>query len=1013
MAWVIERRGEDTMDFREYVEEKKQLYEDFAKAVASIVDAAISARTDIARPLLIKHRAKAEDSLRLKLEPRGLSDSKSIDTEIKDLAGCRLVFYTDGDKKEFLRTGLIFDHFAVDREETKVHHPVPGEPSEDAQYRGTHYIVSLSDEQLALPEYAKFAGLRCEIQIQTLLHHAWSETSHNVTYKSNLLPGFGRRQLDEIKQRLDSVMKQYLVPAGYEIQKVKNDALLLERGNEILSRDPISQLLQATDNNERVELLTSLKESVLPYCDDPNIVYPRLWEALPKVIQAARQTEAKPIETAIGNFDGKTAYDVTAAAVDIVDFFRYYDVSKSLSIYCDIFPGALDSSERKRILDAVNHLAAHTRGVWLKVGPYAQSVLLKELVKFDAAQRRALRPIILCVCAKALEPDVSGTSSPSYDKISFHRGSVKVSDALREARSGALSLLEILYRESGNEEEKRQAFDRMLNATSHPSSAIYENDLIELTVQNTRRIVEFSLQHHEAMCFELLQHIEYRFLWLYQNVPSWAAKCDIGVQQQAAELVAQIAAFRDAINADLEFERHKTLVGFEPVFAQDWDAHGPDFRRTDVYRLAKIDEYINSVNADNAEEWLRIIKRCAATRSNDGATFKVFLEFLTRFSTARPDIMLRYLADIPEVLVGFLPDILKGLELSPSAKQAEALMERWIAEACHLGPIGRHLRSAKTTYSSLITAMSRSAIEAKDRLAVREAAAVIVARPDLAASPLVDEVFVPSIRFLTGIEDTSWVDEAWYQPSMKSFFSALTEAQAQAVLNNLVHRPKIDNDAEMILIPIANFAYSALWHFFGARLRHKDDAAKGYEPIPLKFYRAAPALGKVADCAIDTVREWYVEDDPMFELTGGKLLAIAFPDCSDALRAKLIAIIEADGVASFPFVCGILKNYQDNIAIQPICQALIDCLPEEDERLNTSDILLLNMGVVSGEFGMVEAYKRKRDEVANWSNDPRPKVRNFAARYVRDLNRQIAAEQSTSEQSLELRKLDWNSRADE
>ncbi|MGO9171710.1 MAG: hypothetical protein ACLP7P_07065 [Rhodomicrobium sp.] len=62
---------------------------------------------------------------------------------------------------------------------------------------------------------------------------------------------------------------------------------------------------------------------------------------------------------------------------------------------------------------------------------------------------------------------------------------------------------------------------------------------------------------------------------------------------------------------------------------------------------------------------------------------------------------------------------------------------------------------------------------------------------------------------------------------------------------------------------------------------------------------------------------------------------------------------------------------------------------------------------------MVEAYKQKRDEVANWSSDPRPKVRSFAARYVGDLNRCIAAEQSASEEQLELRKLDWDSRAAE
>jgi hypothetical protein len=47
-----------------------------------------------------------------------------------------------------------------------------------------------------LPEYARFAGLHCEIQVQTILNHAWSETSHDIIYKDNLGPGFGKRALE-------------------------------------------------------------------------------------------------------------------------------------------------------------------------------------------------------------------------------------------------------------------------------------------------------------------------------------------------------------------------------------------------------------------------------------------------------------------------------------------------------------------------------------------------------------------------------------------------------------------------------------------------------------------------------------------------------------------------------------------------------------------------------------------------------------------------------------------------
>ena len=64
-------------------------------------------------------------------------------------------------------------------------------------------------------------------------------------------------------------------------------------------------------------------------------------------------------------------------------------------------------------------------------------------------------------------------------------------------------------------------------------------------------------------------------------------------------------------------------------------------------------------------------------------------------------------------------------------------------------------------------------------------------------------------------------------------------------------------------------------------------------------------------------------------------------------------------------------------------------------------------GLVSGEFGFVEAYRRKKSELALWLSDPRESVQSFARRHMLSLDRQIAAEQRRSEEELELRKRDY------
>ena len=667
------------MNIKEYIEHEKERYERFAETIAVIIQSALSRQPKLAQPLFVKPRAKAESSLKIKLESRGLLASDKIEAEIKDIAGCRVVFYTNGNADAFLQSGIIFNQFCVEKDETKVHHPVPDEPNADLQYRAIHYIVSLTKERLSLPEYASYAGLRCEVQIQTLLNHAWSETAHNIIYKNSLQQGFGKRELEDIKKRLDGIMTKYLVPAGHEFEKVRNDAVILEIGNDFLKSDPIARLNKASDNNDRFELLTSLKKYVLPYVDDVRTLLPALLQVIPNIIATARVTEPKDINTDIGTFSGRSSYDVTKAAIDVVDYLRYVNIEASLSIYCEAFEKA-DKREKERILKAVRDLAQYNLLIFQHAGPAVQSKLLNALGKYEPEKRNLLREIFRCVCKKSLESEISGTSSPAYNVFAFQRGSVVVSPLLEQVRSEALSLLEVLFLEANTEEDKRITIDAMLSATRQPSMADYDENILALIIENTCRIVEFCVRHVSDMSYELKQHIEHKFLWYYQHMPSWAKKDDTKMQDSINKLQGGIKSFRDKINGNEEYVLYKTLVGFEFVFAKDWEKTNYDIGGSRNYRLEEIEKYVDGAwSAADSAKWLGIIKRCLQTRSNDGATFEVFGEFLKMLSTRQPDVMFSYLGAIPEELSRFMPSIFVGLERSEKAEDAKAFVERWIA----------------------------------------------------------------------------------------------------------------------------------------------------------------------------------------------------------------------------------------------------------------------------------------------------------------------------------------------
>jgi ppGpp synthetase/RelA/SpoT-type nucleotidyltranferase len=226
------------------------IYKAFAETVRFILKKAILAADNLPRPQSIQCRAKEVESLRRRLVEAGKLDIQTLELDRRDLAGARLIFYTNNDVARLLASPLIRDNFEIEEDSTKIHHD---------RYRAVHYTVRLREERLSLPEYARFAGLRCEIQVQTILEHAWAETSHDILYKNKLGDGYGGKAMKSIERRFDRIMDEYLVRAGYEMQKAQEEYERLIKGKELFDNDIAILLDKAQNNNERYEILSQLR----------------------------------------------------------------------------------------------------------------------------------------------------------------------------------------------------------------------------------------------------------------------------------------------------------------------------------------------------------------------------------------------------------------------------------------------------------------------------------------------------------------------------------------------------------------------------------------------------------------------------------------------------------------------------------------------------------------------------------------------------------------------------------
>jgi putative GTP pyrophosphokinase len=66
----------------------------------------------------------------------------------------------------------------------KVDHIAASQKQEKLGYQSVHYLVKLKTNRTRLAEYKRFDGLIVEIQVRTVMQHAWAEIEHDIRYKS-------------------------------------------------------------------------------------------------------------------------------------------------------------------------------------------------------------------------------------------------------------------------------------------------------------------------------------------------------------------------------------------------------------------------------------------------------------------------------------------------------------------------------------------------------------------------------------------------------------------------------------------------------------------------------------------------------------------------------------------------------------------------------------------------------------------------------------------------------------
>ncbi|MEN5047104.1 GTP pyrophosphokinase [Pseudomonas koreensis] len=166
------------------------LYKNYAEYLGSLLREKLT--TEGIKFHLVEYRAKDTESLVTKATKPEKSYTDPF-KEITDLVGLRVIAFYEDDLPKIEKQ--IRNTFILTREkEVK-------KPNSTANfgYRSVHYIVRLNPEAPDIGEFDKVADLDFEIQIRTVLQHAWAAISHKLEYKQkNEVPDNLARKLSRL-----------------------------------------------------------------------------------------------------------------------------------------------------------------------------------------------------------------------------------------------------------------------------------------------------------------------------------------------------------------------------------------------------------------------------------------------------------------------------------------------------------------------------------------------------------------------------------------------------------------------------------------------------------------------------------------------------------------------------------------------------------------------------------------------------------------------------------------------
>jgi len=462
------------------------------------------------------------------------------------------------------------------------------------------------------------------------------------------------------------------------------------------------------------------------------------------------------------------------------------------------------------------------------------------------------------------------------------------------------------------------------------------------------------------------------------------------------------------IVSNKEYEVFRTLVGYDYYFPEDFD-----WEKAEKERRNKIQEFINNISEENYNDWERKILLVTKNYSllEDRGEFQHFNIFLNELAKQKPKIAYKLLTKNESKLEPFLIHLISGIYESKLKRLAKELISKWVNEGKHLSICALVFDYVGAMDKSLISDIFRKAKEIEDKDIQNDIYNNII-RAVVKNYPKhknTKSLFINSIGELTKNKNWYWIHNSWRHRDL--ILKSLTKRDVDIIFENLLFLPDIKFPAEEVLTSIAEKYPQKIISFFYKRLliQKKKKQEDHYDAIPYRLHQIRKPLGENSEIIVLEILKWFKKKNYLFNWESSRLMKAIFPVFNKSLEEELIKLIKSKNEKNVRVVFNILRAYKGEEFLHNVCIEIIKEYPKNEDYHKKIFIVLSQIGVVWGEYGSVEGFKKKKDEIQSWRKDKNEAIQLFVKKYEDFLDKRILYEKKQADEVIELRKRQFDS----